>query len=179
MRKFTTEHTVYDFDELSDDAKQKAIENLYDINVDYDWWDGDLEWFNSDFFNPIGLHVEQMYFDLDRGAYIAFDNVEVTDEKKLLKASGYDLRRSEARHAVEYGIRIEFETNTNLNAGAVRAISLYDDDILNDVEDKIYEVAQECLSKLQGEYDYYTSEEAIIETIKANEYEFYEDGRLA
>lgn len=24
MRKFTTEHTVYDFDELSDDAKRKG-----------------------------------------------------------------------------------------------------------------------------------------------------------
>jgi len=31
---------------------------------------------------------------------------------------------------------------------------------------------------LQKEYEYETSEEAIVETIKANEYEFTEDGNL-
>lgn len=34
------------------------------------------------------------------------------------------------------------------------------------------------LSILTNEYDYLTSEKAIIETIEANEYEFYEDGAL-
>ena len=35
----TIETVVYDFDELSDEAKQKAINNLSDINVDYGWWE--------------------------------------------------------------------------------------------------------------------------------------------
>lgn len=29
---------VFKFDELSDDAKQTALEKLYDINVDDDFW---------------------------------------------------------------------------------------------------------------------------------------------
>ena len=32
----TKTYIVYTFDELSDDAKEKAIQNLYDINVDHD-----------------------------------------------------------------------------------------------------------------------------------------------
>ena len=36
-----------------------------------------------------------------------------------------------------------------------------------------------ALTLLRREYDYFTSEEAIIETIEANEYEFDENGNLA
>lgn len=38
-RTFTIEKTAYKFAELSEMAKQKALESLYDLNVDYDWWD--------------------------------------------------------------------------------------------------------------------------------------------
>jgi hypothetical protein len=38
---------VYEFSELSDEAKEKAIEKLYDINVDYDWWDSNYEDFEN------------------------------------------------------------------------------------------------------------------------------------
>ena len=29
---------IYQFSELSDEAKENAIKELYDINVDSDWW---------------------------------------------------------------------------------------------------------------------------------------------
>lgn len=31
---------LYTLDELSPEAKKKAMESLYDINVRYEWWDG-------------------------------------------------------------------------------------------------------------------------------------------
>src|SRR5687768_4525260 len=31
--------TLYSFDELSESAQQKAIEGLYDLNTDNDWWE--------------------------------------------------------------------------------------------------------------------------------------------
>ena len=34
---------VYLFSELSDQAKQKVIEDNYDINVDYEWWESAYE----------------------------------------------------------------------------------------------------------------------------------------
>ncbi len=33
------ETKVYPFDELTEDAQEKAVENLAEINVDYGWWD--------------------------------------------------------------------------------------------------------------------------------------------
>lgn len=41
MRTFTTEHTVYEFDELSDDAKQKAIDQ-YREGQDFPWLSDDM-----------------------------------------------------------------------------------------------------------------------------------------
>ena len=37
----TIETKIYTFNELSDEAKVKAIDNYRDINVDHEWWDGD------------------------------------------------------------------------------------------------------------------------------------------
>jgi len=58
----TIETTVYKFDELSDEAKQQSIENLYDLNVDYEWWDCTYEDAEN-----IGLKISE--FDLDRASY--------------------------------------------------------------------------------------------------------------
>lgn len=38
MRTITTITTAYTFRELSDEAKQKAIQNLWNINDDCEWW---------------------------------------------------------------------------------------------------------------------------------------------
>ena len=41
------------------------------------------------------------------------------------------------------------------------------------------DACQEIYSALQKEYEYLTGDEAIIETIEANEYDFTADGKLA
>ena len=38
----TIETKVYKFNELSDTAKENAIDRLRNINVDYDWWEDDF-----------------------------------------------------------------------------------------------------------------------------------------
>jgi hypothetical protein len=51
-------------------------------------------------------------------------------------------------------------------------------DALGIVEETRHNFCREIYRALETEYDYLTSEEAIIETIEANEYEFTEDGEL-
>lgn len=186
MRTFTTTHVVYSFDELNKVAQDEAIEKLWDINVDHDWWDGDLEWFNSDYLADYGIEVDDMNFDLDRDAWIDFGGVNVVDCRKLLKAVGVDLQSKEARELVHGGIGVdkhyyaggEFMSCFNLGHYYIDANS----DKLDDIETKLNELwadlKADLLRKLRDEYDYCTSREAIVETIKANEYEFYGDGRI-
>lgn len=53
------------------------------------------------------------------------------------------------------------------------------DKLWNDIEALIKPLCCEIYRDLENEYEYLTSEEAIIETLQANEYEFYSDGTIA
>jgi hypothetical protein len=182
MRTFTTEHTVYKFDELSEEAQDKAVENLYDINVDHDWWDGDVEWFNKNLLKPYGIEVSSISFDLDRGAWVDFDSVDIT-ERVFLKKLGVDLRTKLARQLLYDGISVErshyaggvFTTYLNFETeDTAEAVNLQ-----NMIDGAWRDLKAQMLKALRDEYDYHTSREAIVEAIEANEYEFYADGRLA
>lgn len=150
MRKFTTKHIVYNFDELSDEAKQKAIEELYDINVSYDWW----EFIYEDALE-IGLKIAS--FDLDRNRHATGQLTEELPQvcKKILENHGestptYQLAKK-WQHKHGYDNEEEFSK----------------------------ELLEEYSIILQKDSEYLTSDEAIIETIQANEYEFNQDGSLA
>ena len=58
----TIEINLYEFSELSDKAKQKAISKLSDINVSHDWWN-----FTYDDAENIGLKITS--FNLDRNRH--------------------------------------------------------------------------------------------------------------
>lgn len=55
----TIEIKLYKFDELSKEAQQKAIESLFDINIDYNWWEGVYEDAKN-----IGIKINS--FDIER-----------------------------------------------------------------------------------------------------------------
>lgn len=151
---------IYTFDELSDDVKEKVIQDMYDINVDYEWWD-----FIYDDAKSVGIEIEG--FDLDRGSYceikpkwmcvdiarqIIKDHGECCETYKIAKRYINDLERLKGSWSHE--------------ADEV------DKEFLQELE-------QEYLSILQREYEYLSSEDMIIETIQANEYEFLENGQIA
>ena len=72
MRKEITKRTLYTFDELSEEAQDKALEKLWDINVDcYDWWEctvDDIDEFGK--VSQLGC-VYGKEFDLDRADYLS------------------------------------------------------------------------------------------------------------
>lgn len=176
MRTHTTTTTLYTFDELSDAAKEKAVRQLWDINVDFDWWDSlyaDAE--------RIGLKITE--FDLDRYRHAKGEWLESPERcaELIIKEHG--------EHCETYQTAIQFLDDRKA------LVSKHSDGkhlcIVH--EDNEYEFDQECDELeseflkslledysilLQKEYEYLTSEEAIIETIQANEYEFTEYGQL-
>lgn len=149
MRTFTTKHTVYEFKELSEDAKQKALENLADVNVELDWWD-----FTEDDAKQIGLNITE------------FDTYRRTINGEL----------TEGLQTVCKAILAEHGDSTATYQLAVKWQNKHGEDNEEQFKKALLE---EYLSILEKEFEYLTSEESIIETIEDNEYEFYEDGRLA
>lgn len=177
-RTYTTTHTVYRFDELSEDAQQKALESLWSINVDHEWWEPCCEEFHEKL-DKIGIECTTFYFDIDRGAYLYLDNPSVVDSARFMMACGIDGRTKAARDAREFGIRIE----THRYGGGSAANFVYSDGWDGETDQRATEFLQDVLadfhSHLRKEYDYQTSEETIRETIEANGYEFTENGEVA
>lgn len=159
MRTVTTHTTVYRFDELSDKAKQKAIEKRYDINVDFDWWDymyADAE--------TIGCTIDG--FDIDRGGECSLTCEDAPETARLIVENHGETCGT--RKLADQYLKDRMELLGEEEEGDFDAL------------DTIFQRAlgEEYLSLLRQEYEYQTSEAAIIETILANEYEFTEDGRI-
>ena len=189
----TKQYTVYTFDELSEEAKQTAIEKLYDINIDYDWWQDDAlidlstkeckARHITEYPSNCLFAWKEIYFDLDRNQHLQFKNLVVHDDNvfrkflrihpKLWQNCQYHFENSSSSWKAsntELAIDADFEDGRDFTpkqqAIVDRAVEIFSDKI------------HEGWTMLRKQFEYLQSEEAIIETIKANEYQFTEDGRL-
>ena len=166
MRTQVTETVLYSFDELSDTAKQSAIESLYDLNVDHDWWDyvyNDAE--------EVGCEING--FDLDRGAYCDL-TCNDTEHTAHMIISDHGDTCDTHKTAVDYLTRRESIINQHDNDHEYEL----DQELDGCGIDFTQSLSEDYRIMLQRELDYLTSKEAIIETINCNEYEFTVDGKL-
>lgn len=189
---------LYKFNELSESAKQKAIESLYNINTGYEWYKYTTEAFkeNKDFFDITNTYFSGFSSQGD-GAMFEYSGIntdfvnKIIDslslpnwKKKVLKhyiyVSGDGKQRGHYYHENSCSHNINIESNNG--AQYYRNIELLIDSVSSTIEDAIIEkykeLAKELYRTLEKEYDYLTSEEAIIETIEVNDYEFTQDGIL-
>jgi hypothetical protein len=172
MREDTVTTKVYKFDELSDEAKETTIEKLYNVNVDYDWWECTYEDART-----IALTLEG--FDLDRNRHATGKWQEDAE------ASANAILENHGESCETHKDATEFLFAIGEAAMVFEAKDDYDPEY--EEFDETYEYETLCAEflktiledysiMLQKESEYLQSEEAIIETIKANEYEFTVDG---
>ena len=168
---------VYPFAELSDEAKQAALEKLYDVNVDYEWWD-------CTFDDAANVGIKITEFNIDRGDYIytckgdfTLDAEEVAN--KIIAEHGATCET--------YKTASEFLKDASAKQIAFENDEDYDPDYEGFCESVEHEEIEAAFKRsiledyrimLQHEYDYLASKEAIVETIEANDYEFTADGKL-
>ena len=168
----TVEIKLYKFSELSEEAKEKAINKLYDLNVDYEWWDSVY-----DDAKNIGLKITA--FDLDRNRNAEGEFILSANEvaQNILNEHG--------EHCETYKTAQSFMNewqpvfNNYMDETHKDYESQKSEDKLIDIENEFLKSILEDYSiMLQKEYEYLTSEAAIIETIEANDYDFTEDGEM-
>lgn len=171
----TIKINLYQFEELSDKAKERAISDLFEINVDHEWWDGVYEDANE-------VNIKIKGFDIDRGSYVNADVDGITTAQKIVDTHGkacetYKIART---FLDEYDKLVEKHSD-GINTDRVAEGNEYDFDQEADelTEQFSKDITEEYLAILRKEYEYLISKESIIETIKANEYWFTEDGKLS
>jgi hypothetical protein len=173
MREETTTRKLYTFSELSPIARDHAIDKLWDLNVDCEWWD-----YNYDDAKTIGLNLTG--FDTDRHdisghfiesaescAHLIQDN-HGPDCDTTKCANNYLASRDQLIDTAPKDENGEFESEREL------------DEKLDDLDSAfLHDILEEYLSILSKDYECLTSRESIEESIEANEYEFTEKGDLA
>lgn len=164
------EITSYSFEELSEDAKKKAIRDNYAINVDYDWWGSTYEDAQS-----IGLKITG--FDLDRNRH--------ADGEFLLSANevAANIFRDHGDKCDTYKTAEKFMAEWQpvfseyMDENSEKYESGESEDELQALEDDFLKSLLEDYSIiLQKESEYLQSEEAIEETLASNDCQFTEDG---
>lgn len=171
----TVRTKVYKFDELTAEAKNKAISQFSDINIDHDWYQ-----FTYEDAAQIGLKITS--FDIDRGNYC---KGEFTDSAYKV---ANNIKENHGETCESYKTAIAFiaewdalvaKYSNGIDTSKVAEDNEYEFDAqADDIEREFLKsICEDYRIILSNEYNYLTSNEAIIETIRSNEYEFTKDGK--
>lgn len=190
MRTETIE--IYQFDELSEEAKKKAIEQVrqsyYEYNNFAEWAIDQCYLFQPeemmDKEEIIKNTRENLYFSTGRNWYIKCDEaMEVANEKAFLNWLG-----------IPEGIHdeIEYQIYTTYGRSTYTTIEIIPDDGDADTQEKLEskygisfqemeekfqnEIVLKALERIKKDIDSRFEDESIIQDIQANEWEFHKDG---
>jgi hypothetical protein len=176
--------TLYKFDELSEKAQQKALDNLRDINVDYNWW----EYIYEDAAN-IGLTITE--FDLGYSKIIKGELKEyIIDSCRMIRhnhgkdCDTFKTAKEYLKEYIEAFIKWKEENKDDEDCTHWKPKDWliefkYSDEAEEVTKDFKNALLQDYYSMLDKEYDYRISDEQVKESIEANEYLFHDNGTLA
>ena len=175
--------TVYSFDELSEEAQERAINELRPVDIEPYWYEDTFDTIRAAG-KLLGLDIDRIHFDTD--LYCIFDaSYEyVRGAAKAVKAEfpqdtklhgiAKDLQALQKRHFYSLSCAVREARDMN-RYSCFRFGEDYECEDLGDIIDDFAHWAQILL---RDEYKYLTSDDAVKETIEANGYEFTEDGKL-
>lgn len=200
MRIETTKRELFSFSELPEDMQQKALENLYDINVDGSFWYEDIIEDAKTIGALMGVDIDQIYFSgfssqgdgacftgaysYRKGSLKAVKDYAPLDADlhsialelyKVQRRNFYGLSAS-ISHRGHYYHELCTDISVDYDAPNYQGMSAGAED---EIVEALRDFMQWIYSRLESSYQYYTSEEAIKETIDANEYEFTNNGDIA
>ena len=191
MRTIRTK--IYKFDELLVDNQQNAIEavrNQYYDHNDFSSWALDdcslfepeqavlLSLFGENYNFPLIKNTrENIYFDTDRNRFLDCSQaMDVTNDEHFLLWLGID-RNVEGLGDITFTI---FSFN-NYSSNAKIDFDDYSsdfDELIISAQKKFDKHIESILKRIEADIDYRFTDEAIIEGINSNDYEFFKNGKI-
>ena len=198
---------VYSYDEAPQELKDKIIEKLREREYEYgsDWfadydgaiYDQKTQIADYDVFD----NYSKKYYDLDRGQYIQFPDLEVKDDKMFAKMVGIN---EALRQKVAFNFESENTDNTKLTFFDERTgdeidfrnnmdyedykkysygdkdtiLSKKEFEALDKASEKWDDLMHEAWKGLRDNYEYQFTDEALKERAISNEYDFDENGDI-
>ena len=193
----TKEINVYSFEELSESAKEKAREWYRNGNLDYEWWDFVYE--DAKTIGALmGIDIDKIYFSgfWSQGDGACFEGYYQYKKGSVKAVKEYAPQDKELHQIAQGLVDLQRCYLYSLTASVSHRGHYYHENCTSfDVYDKrrddgiVGEVPEESLKeflrdfmrwiykRLENEWEWLNSDEAVDENIIANEYEFDEEGR--
>lgn len=166
----TIELTLYKFDELSKETQEKVIVDKRCINTEFDWWQC-----TYDTWNEIGVRIES--FDLyNMDIDILLFYTEEDTAQSILSFFGHNENYDFARKYLEYKKKLDKTYEDSFDEFG--ECEEYDEEL--DDANALFQtdLRNALLSWLREELEYLQSDQAIIDTIEANDYDFTINGKI-
>lgn len=198
--------TVYQFSELSDEAKERAREWYRQGNLDCEWWESTYEDFvrigemlgiefdtypvklmNGNVRNDPKIHFSGFCSQGDGASFAGHYSYRKGCVKEVMayvpqdkELHGIVRALFEAQRRCFYGLQANISLRGHYSHSGTMSFDVtcdncndFDED---DISQPLRELADWLYRRLESEYDYLMSNEAVDESIEANAYEFDEDG---
>jgi hypothetical protein len=187
METITKTYKVYNFEELKPEIQEKVIQELYDINIFFDWYKDDDIYFEIAKDYGLEINMDEINFSIDRENYAAFETynhsqkenyypgIRINDFKTFVKKAGLRMNK----RLRECYIKVEHK---HYAGGIIDNYLDIEGDLKEEEEQRLEQsldnFLDEVLTQLKNDYNYLTSREAIIETIECNNYTFLANGKM-
>lgn len=196
-------YKLYEFGELEEDVREKVIDNWRPCMVDYEWWDYTYDDF-SRVCEIIGISLDRNE-PCFSGFYSQGDGASFTGYYEYEKGCGkaireYAPRDTELHAIVDNLIEVQKKHWYGLSACITRLRHSryyhsntmivdvdYDAPNYQETQHDSVDTVQECMrdlahwlyKRLEEEYEFITSDEAVVNSINAVENLFHKDGAIA
>ena len=163
---------VYEFDELSEEAKEKARDWYRYGALDYEWWD-----YIYDDAENVGIKITEFDLDRQRSAEGSFTDDGIYCANKILEEHGEDCES----HNTAQGFLKERDTFIDLaprdEDGEFKEPYALDANLDHVEAEFLKSILEDYSILLRKEYEYVLSDESVDENIRANEYTFTKEGK--
>lgn len=198
----TREYTVYRFDELPEDVKQKVLDKYRSINVEDSFWYGHFNDQLTDDLKEFGLCFESFsfcgFYSQGDGASIKYS---VADDFKFIRhlmpseedsriiarlekwaVGGLDHdRETQRRRGFNYYAdyyAIEFSLYQGDSCAPLPRLTDFVERLNKASEEFHKDISRKLYKDLEKEYEYQTSDEVLTEYFKDSDYMFTEGGKI-
>jgi hypothetical protein len=195
MRKVT--YTVYEYEELSEKAQERARDWYRETMFDYEWWDS-VYYDAKAVAALMGIEIDDISFS---GFYSQGDGAQFTGTYQYRKGSVQAVKeyapQDETLHQIAeelyeiqkrnfYGLTATVKSSGRYNHEYCTDISVLDKDdeeVADHTEAALIYTLRDYMRwiyrRLEEEYEHLQSDEQVAESIIVNEFEFTEDGEPA
>ncbi|MBU2249066.1 MAG: antitoxin of toxin-antitoxin stability system [Gammaproteobacteria bacterium] len=192
MRVAVKETTVYGFDELPDETKEKVLRNLRGINVGDSFWHECIFDDIKEIGKLIGIDIDNIYFSgfwgqgdgaCFEGSY-SYRNGSVKAVKeyapmdKELHKIALSLSKAQRKGFYQSTAVIKHRGHYYHKMGTEIWVDNYYDYDYDAICGGLRSFMDWIYRRLEKEYEYLTSDDSIKNTIEANEYEFDSNGKI-